>query len=315
MLNICPIPAFDDNYIWLLRQEGQDLATVVDPGDEEPVIARLAAEGLSLAAILLTHHHGDHIGGVADLLARWPQARVYGPRDRHIRLVTDPVGEGDRIAPPGLATPFQVLEVPGHTATHIAYLADYPGAAGDVAAGNAANRSPAAGGRPPSAGTGGEISGAIGASAASGTSGAASALGEGAGALFCGDTLFAAGCGRVFDGTFDQLAASLARIAALPPDTLLYCAHEYTLANLGFAAWVEPDSPALAARRARVEAVRAAGQPTVPSSLAEELATNPFLRTAVPGVRAAAEAFAGQSLTTAAQVFTALRQWKDSRYD
>ena len=310
MLNISPIPAFDDNYIWLLRQEGRDLVTVVDPGDEEPVIARLAAEGLTLAAILLTHHHGDHIGGVADLLARWPQARVYGPRDRRIRLVTDPVGEGDRIAPPGLATSFQVLAVPGHTATHIAYLADYPGAAGDVAASTAANGSPpAAGGRPPSAGTGGEISGAIGASAA------ASAPCGGAGALFCGDTLFAAGCGRVFDGTFDQLAASLARIAALPPDTLLYCAHEYTLANLGFAAWVEPDSPALAARRARVEAERAAGQPTVPSSLAEELATNPFLRTAISGVRAAAEAFAGQSLSTAAQVFTALRQWKDSRYD
>ena len=300
MLNISPIPAFDDNYIWLLRQEGWDLATVVDPGDEEPVIARLAAEGLTLAAILLTHHHGDHIGGVADLLARWPRARVYGPRDRRIRLVTDPVGEGDRISPPGLATSFQVLEVPGHTATHIAYLADHQGAAGYPAADTAANRSPpAAGVKPPSAGMGGEISGTSG----------------GAGALFCGDTLFAAGCGRVFDGTFDQLAASLARIAALPPDTLLYCAHEYTLANLGFAAWVEPDSPALAARRARVEAERAAGQPTVPSSLAEELATNPFLRTAVPGVRAAAEAFAGQSLTTAAQVFTALRQWKDSRYD
>ena len=265
MLNISPIPAFDDNYIWLLRQEGQYLATVVDPGDEEPVIARLAAEGLTLAAILLTHHHGDHIGGVADLLARWPQARVYGPRDRRIRLVTDPVGEGDRISPPGLATSFQVLEVPGHTSSHIAYLAEPPG--GD------------------------------------------------ANALFCGDTLFAAGCGRVFDGTFDQLAASLARIAALPPATLIYCAHEYTLANLGFAAWVEPDSPALTARRARVEARRAAGLPTVPSGLAEELATNPFLRAAEPGVRAAAEAFAGQPLTTHAQVFTALRQWKDSRYD
>ena len=270
MLNISPIPAFDDNYIWLLLEEGRDLATVVDPGDEEPVIARLAAEGLTLAAILLTHHHGDHIGGVADLLARWPRARVYGPRDRRIRLVTDPVGEGDRITPPGLATAFQVLEVPGHTATHIAYLADLPGAAGDT-----------------------------------GTSGA----------LFCGDTLFAAGCGRVFDGTFDQLAASLARIATLPPDTLIYCAHEYTLANLGFAAWVEPDSPALAARRVGVEALRAAGQPSVPSTLAEELATNPFLRTADPGVRAAAEAFAGGLLSSHAQVFTALRQWKDSRYD
>ncbi len=259
MLQISPIPAFDDNYIWLLRQEGTDQATVVDPGDEAPVIERLEAEGLKLAAILVTHHHGDHIGGLADLLARWPRARVYAPRDRRIRLVTDPVGEGDRVAPPGLATSFQVLEVPGHTSTHIAYW--------------------------------------------------------GAGALFCGDTLFAAGCGRVFDGTFDQLAASLARIAALPPATLIYCAHEYTLANLGFAAWVEPDSPALTARRARVDARRAAGLPTVPSGLAEELATNPFLRAAEPGVRAAAEAFAGQPLTTHAQVFTALRQWKDSRYD
>ena len=308
MLNISPIPAFDDNYIWLLRQEGQDLATVVDPGDEEPVIARLAAEGLALGAILLTHHHGDHIGGVADLLARWPQARVYGPRDRRIRLVTDPVGEGDLISPPGLGTSFQVLEVPGHTATHIAYLAEPPGAAKDAVAGAAADGSSAVtrDSSPRSIGYGGRSD--------PGDDARVPGMGTG-GALFCGDTLFAAGCGRVFDGTFDQLAASLARIAALPPDTRIYCAHEYTLANLGFADWVEPDSPALAARRARVAALLAAGQPTVPSRLAEELATNPFLRTAVPGVQAAAEVFAGVPLTTAAQVFTALRQWKDSRYD
>jgi len=307
MLNISPIPAFDDNYIWLLRQQGHQQATVVDPGDEAPVIARLEAEGLELAAILLTHHHGDHIGGVADLLGRWPQARVYGPRDRRIRLVTDPVGEGDRISPPGLATALRVIEVPGHTATHIAYLADPGGAAGDAVVGTAAVLSPTAStDRPPSTGTGAEDGGARGAAKAP--------LGD-AGALFCGDSLFASGCGRVFDGTFDQLAASLARIAALPPDTLIYCAHEYTLANLGFADWVEPDSPALAERRARVETLRAAGQPTVPSSLAEELATNPFLRTHQPGVRAAAEAFAGQPLATEAQVFTALRQWKDGRYD
>ena len=259
MLVISPIPAFDDNYIWLLRQEGGDQALVVDPGDEEPVIAALADQGLRLAAILLTHHHQDHIGGVDDLLAQWPQARVFGPRDRRIRAVTDPVGEGDVIMPPGLEVPFQVLEVPGHTATHIAYW--------------------------------------------------------GGGALFCGDTLFAAGCGRVFDGTFDQLAASLERISGLPAETRVYCAHEYTLANLGFAAWVEPDSPALAERAARARALRAAEQPTVPSTLAEELATNPFLRTGVPAVKAAAEGFAGQALPTSAQVFTALRRWKDERYD
>ena len=137
----------------------------------------------------------------------------------------------------------------------------------------------------------------------------------GGGALFCGDTLFAAGCGRVFDGTFDQLAASLERISGLPPETQVYCAHEYTLANLGFAAWVEPDSPALADRTTRAQARRTAEQPTVPSTLAEELATNPFLRTGVPAVKAAAEAFAGTALGTSAQVFTALRRWKDERYD
>ncbi len=259
MLVISPIPAFDDNYIWLLRQEGCDQALVVDPGDEEPVIEHLQDQGLRLVAILLTHHHQDHIGGVDDLLAHWPQARVFGPRDRRIRSVTDPVGAGEIISPPGLGVPLQVLEVPGHTATHIAYW--------------------------------------------------------GAGVLFCGDTLFAAGCGRVFDGTFDQLAASLERIASLPPETQVYCAHEYTLANLGFAAWVEPDSPALAERTARAQALRAAEQPTVPSTLAEELATNPFLRTGVPAVRAAAEGFAGTALKTSAQVFTALRRWKDERYD
>ncbi|MFZ1575756.1 MAG: hydroxyacylglutathione hydrolase [Chromatiaceae bacterium] len=256
---ISPIPAFDDNYIWLLRQEGSDQALVVDPGDEEPVIEALEDQGLRLAAILLTHHHQDHIGGVDDLFAHWPQARVFGPRDRRIRAVTDPVGEGDTIRPPGLDVPLQVLEVPGHTATHIVYW--------------------------------------------------------GAGALFCGDTLFTAGCGRVFDGTFDQLAASLERISGLPAETRIYCAHEYTLANLGFAAWVEPDSPALAERTARAQALRAAGRPTVPSTLAEELATNPFLRTGVPAVKAAAEGFAGTALKTSAQVFTALRRWKDERYD
>lgn len=261
MLQIEAIPAFEDNYIWLLRDGvGADgRASVVDPGDAEPVVERLRADGLALAAVLLTHHHYDHQGGVADLLALWPEAQVYAPQDPRIRQATKRVGEGDRVAPPGLGVSFEVLDVPGHTATHIAYL--------------------------------------------------------GAGALFCGDTLFAAGCGRVFDGSFEQLAASLRRIAGLPPETLCYCAHEYTLANLGFAHWVEPDSPALAERQREAEALRARREPTVPSRLALELATNPFLRTGEPGVVAAAEGFAGRRLADATEVFTALRRWKDERYD
>lgn len=257
MLDVIPIPAFSDNYIWMLRNGAS--AAVVDPGEEEPVLAALEADGLALEAILLTHHHHDHTGGVEALLRAFPRAAVFAPVDRRILAATHRVGEGDQAALAGLGVRLQVLEVPGHTATHIAYL--------------------------------------------------------GGGALFCGDTLFSAGCGRVFDGTFEQLAASLQRIAALPGDTLAYCAHEYTLANLGFAAWVEPQSAALAARTAEAERLRQQGRPTVPTRLDRELATNPFLRTGVPGVREAAERFAGRGLASHAEVFTALRRWKDEKYD
>jgi len=259
MLQISPIPAFDDNYIWLLVEPPGNAAVVVDPGDADPVLEALAREGLQLTAALITHHHGDHVGGLSELREAQPGLRVFGPRDPRIRNLTDRVGEGDQFQPPGLTARLQVLELPGHTATHLGFL--------------------------------------------------------GEGSLFCGDTLFAAGCGRVFDGTFGQLSASLRRIADLDPETLCYCAHESTLANLGFARWVEPDSPALAERERQARETRELGLPTVPSRLALELATNPFLRTGEPGVKAAAEGFAGHPLEGHAEVFTALRRWKDTRYD
>ena len=259
MTHITPLPAFDDNYIWLLRPTDGTGVAVVDPGDEVPVLEALARAGLTLGAILITHHHGDHTGGVADLIAAYPGVQVLGPKDPRIQGSTQALGEGDEVQLPGFPESLRVMEVPGHTASHIAYRW------GD--------------------------------------------------ALFCGDTLFAGGCGRVFDGTFEQLSASLLRIAALPPDTQVYCAHEYTLANLGFAKWVEPDSPALAERVRDAQGLRASGAPTVPSELALELATNPFLRTGEPGVIAAAESYAGRPLHGHAEVFTALRQWKDRLYD
>jgi hydroxyacylglutathione hydrolase len=258
VLNITSIPAFQDNYIWLLGRPGSDRVAVVDPGDAAPVLRLLTQRELELGAILITHHHRDHTGGIAALTRAWPGCRVYGSGER-IAGVTDPVEEGETITPPGLDAEFKVLEVPGHTADHVAYL--------------------------------------------------------GEGALFCGDTLFAAGCGRVFDGSFEQLADSLRRIAALPSDTLVYCAHEYTLDNLGFADWVEPDSPALLQRRQMDERRRGDGEPTVPSTLALELATNPFLRTGDPGVIAAARRHAGRDLNGHAQVFQVLREWKDREYD
>jgi len=232
---------------------------VVDPGDEDPVIERLEALGLSLGSILVTHKHGDHVGGVRALKQRWPGAVVYGPAGEPIPERDVSLAEGDRVEVPGLHLELEVLDVPGHTEGHIAYLAE--------------------------------------------------------GMLFCGDTLFAGGCGRVFSGTFEQLAAALRRLSRLPGDTRVYCAHEYTLANIGFARWVEPESQALAEREAGARAARVRGEPTVPSTIELELATNPFMRVGQPGVIAAAERWAGRPLDSATAVFTAVRQWKDRDYD
>lgn len=248
-----PIPAFTDNYIWLLTRGAK--ATVVDPGDAAPVMQRLLQRHLTLTDILVTHHHADHVGGVAPL-AQATGARVIGPRNEAIPARDVALGDGDRIDVLGMT--IDVLDVPGHTRGHIAYYLP--------------------------------------------------ALRW----LFCGDTLFAAGCGRLFEGTAEQMTASLARLAALPADTRVYCAHEYTLSNLRFALAVEPDNTALRDRQHACLDLRDRGMPTVPSTIGEERATNPFLRCDVTGVRRAAESRAAMPLDRPVKVFAVLRQWKNA---
>jgi hydroxyacylglutathione hydrolase len=254
---IIPIPAFRDNYIWLIR-EGSS-AAVVDAGDAAPVIDYLDAEGLELAAIIATHHHLDHVGGNVALLERW-RVPVFGPAHETIPGRTDALVEGDRARIPGVDIELDVLDIPGHTAGHIALH----GAVGDALA------------------------------------------------LFCGDTLFAAGCGRLFEGTAAQMWSSLSKLAALPPPTKVYCGHEYTLANLRFALAVEPGNAALHQRQAREQAKRERGLPTLPSTIDEERATNPFLRAALPAVKSAAEAHAGRTLADDVASFAELRGWKNA---
>jgi len=251
-MDICSLHAFEDNYIWLLR-EGRRIVAV-DPGDETPVLRYLDEERAELAAILVTHHHGDHTGGLAGLVARYP-VPVYGPAGEAIPGTSIPLREGDNVPLPGFAATLQVLDVPGHTRGHIAYY--------------------------------------------------------GNGALFCGDTLFACGCGRLFEGTASQMWASLVKLAALPPDTRVYCAHEYTQSNIRFALAVEPDNEELLARSERVAEMRRNRRPTVPFTLAEELATNPFLRCAQGQVARAAERHAGRALSSPTEAFAALREWKN----
>jgi hydroxyacylglutathione hydrolase len=250
---IIPIPAFADNYIWLAREEG--VVAVVDPGDAAPVIAHLEREGLAPAAILATHHHGDHVGGIRDLLARW-SVPVFGPAREAIPGRTHALAEGDSIVVPGIGLALSVLDIPGHTAGHIAYVGER--------------------------------------------------------IVFCGDTLFAAGCGRLFEGTPAQMVSSLDKLSALPEATRVYCGHEYTLANLRFALAVEPGSAALLERQAREQAKRERGQPTLPSTIGEERATNPFLRTGEATLRSAAERRAGRALAGRVGVFAELRAWKNS---
>jgi len=254
MHKVSPVRAFSDNYIWLLEAEDAPRALVVDPGDATPVLEVLERRHLELVAILVTHHHADHVGGVQRLV-EVTGARVFGPVGERLPVECAKVSGGQRLKLDRLGLTFEVLDVPGHTSGHIAY------------------HSP--------------------------------------GMLFCGDTLFSAGCGRLFEGTAEQMLDSLDALAALPPETRVYCAHEYTLSNLRFARAVDPANIRLAQWSEEAEALRQQDLPTLPTTLGLELQVNPFLRVRSPAVRQAAESHVGCALQTATDVFAAVRAWKD----
>ena len=257
-MNLLPLPAFTDNYIWMLHDAQH--AVVVDPGDPAPVLEALQSMGLSLQAILVTHHHADHVGGVG-VLREHTGARVYGPAGEDIPLPLIGLSQGDQVKVLGLT--LDVLDVPGHTAGHIAYYGAGVGGGGEPL-------------------------------------------------LFCGDTLFSGGCGRLFEGTPAQMHTSLSQLSALPDNTQVCCAHEYTLSNLKFALAVEPANAALLNYNAWCLAQRAANRPTLPSHMALERSINPFLRVQQPEVARAAKAHAPQiDSNDAIAVLAALRTWKN----
>ena len=256
-LRLTPLPAFNDNYIWAL-DDGQH-ACVVDPGQEAPVLQWLQDQGLALKAILLTHHHADHTGGVPALVAQ-TGAPVWGPAFEKLPDGVQRVSGGQQVNV--LGQRFEVIDVPGHTAGHIAFF-------------------------------GGELAAA-----------------HGAPLLFCGDTLFSGGCGRLFEGTPAQMWQSLSALAALPGHTLVCCAHEYTLSNLRFALAIEPHNQALQSHIAHCQNLRQQGLPTLPSTVAQELAINPFLRVREPAVVQAAQTY-NPKASANIDIFTTLRSWKD----
>ncbi|MBI1733362.1 MAG: hydroxyacylglutathione hydrolase [Gammaproteobacteria bacterium] len=254
MLEIKPVAAFRDNYIWLAIHPDSRRTAIVDPGDAAPVLAAVRRHRLRPCAILITHHHSDHVGGVHGLLEEFP-VPVYGPAAEDIPARSVDLRSGDRIRLDELDSEYEVLGVPGHTLGHIAY--------------------------------------------------------HGHGIVFAGDTLFMGGCGRLFEGTAQQMFDSLDCLAGLPDTTQVYCAHEYTQANLRFAAAVEPGNRDVTDRIRAVAAMRSQGVPTVPATVAVEKKTNPFLRARVAAVRDAASQYAGRNILDPVSVFATIRAWKD----
>jgi hydroxyacylglutathione hydrolase len=254
-MKIEAISTLKDNYVWAVIDKVNHTALIVDPGAAKPVIDFLKQHRLSVIAILVTHHHWDHTNGIIELLDQYP-APVYGPANETIPELTHPVKENSQLHIKGYPHEVTVIEIPGHTSGHVAYLTD--------------------------------------------------------GNLFCGDTLFSAGCGRLFEGTAEQMAASLGKITSLPDETKIYCAHEYTLKNLGFAELVEPGNEAIRQRLQKVKELRDKDLPSLPSTLRDEKETNPFLRCEVEEVKGSVEKHAGEKLEDAVAVFRALRKWKDT---
>lgn len=252
MINIRPIPIYQDNYVWII-QSG-DTYWVVDPGDGEPVIAFFDAMQQSPSGILITHRHWDHVTGVAPLVKRF-QVPVFGPDSPDVPCVSHPLGEGDVLKLGSVQV--EVLALPGHTQDHIGFYLPQE------------HR------------------------------------------LFCGDTLFSSGCGRLFDGSMEQLFHSLQRLKALPVDTQVYCTHEYTLANIEFALAVEPDNAELKSKQAACKALRAKGEPTLPTTIGSELATNPFLRTACASVQKTLAEHGKAPPADELFTFRTLREWKN----
>ena len=257
-MNIIQIPAFSDNYLWLLHESNHRDAVVVDPGDHTPILKALKENNLNLTDILITHHHNDHIGGILELKSLFPNINIYGPSDPRIPANII-VNDGKSVKLNSLNESFQVIDVKGHTNSHIAYYFKDK--------------------------------------------------------LFCGDTLFSCGCGRLFEGSYIDMHKALSKIKQLPKETMIYCAHEYTLDNIGFAKLVDPGNKDLLNMEIKVKKIIGEGGYSVPSKLENELKINPFLRFDNQSIKQSVQNHFNLEIKSEAEIFKYIREWKDKEYD